>query len=138
MILDYKYAITPMLAWFVAGTVKFIVNYIRFRSEATKLIGNGGFPSNHTTVISSIVFLIGLSEGISSPIFGLGVAVSMITIIDAMGIRRAVGTHATVINQHVVADSSATLLRERQGHTPLEVMGGVVLGFLLAFVLHRI
>lgn len=138
MILDYKYAITPILAWFIAGTVKFIVNYIRFRSEATNLIGNGGFPSNHTTVISSIVFLIGLSEGMSSPIFGLGVAVFMITIIDAMGIRRAVGKHATMINQYVVSEPSATLLRERQGHTPFEVLGGLVLGLLVAFVLHSI
>lgn len=138
MILDYKYAITPIIAWLVAGTVKFIVNYIRFRSEAANLIGNGGFPSNHTTVISSIVFLIGLSEGVATPIFGLGVAVFMITIIDAMGIRRAVGKHATMINQYVVPEPSATLLRERQGHTPFEVLGGLVLGFLLAFALHSI
>ena len=136
--MDYKYAITPILAWFVAGTVKFIVNYIRFRSEAANLIGNGGFPSNHTTVISSVVFLIGFTEGMATPIFGLGVAVFMITIIDAMGIRRAVGKHAAMINQYVVPETSATLLRERQGHTPVEVMGGLALGFLMAFVLYRI
>jgi acid phosphatase family membrane protein YuiD len=138
MILDYRYAITPVIAWFLAGTVKFIVNYIRFRSEAAKLIGNGGFPSNHTTVISSIVFLIALSEGVTTPIFGLGVAVFMITIIDAMGIRRAVGKHAEVINQYITPETSATLLRERQGHTPFEVLGGLALGFLLAFAIHNI
>jgi acid phosphatase family membrane protein YuiD len=136
--LDYKYLLTPILAWLVAGTVKFIVNYIRFRKEAVNLIGNGGFPSTHTTIISSTVFFIGLSEGINAPIFGLGMAVLMITIFDAMGLRRAVGKQASVINQYVSANKTTALLRERQGHTPVEVLGGLMVGFLLAFLLHSI
>lgn len=134
----YKYALVPMIAWFAAGTLKFIVNYIRFSKEAVNLIGNGGFPSTHTTVISSTVFLIGLGEGFASPMFGLGVAVMMITIIDAMGIRRAVGKQATAINRYLVSEKSEQpILRERQGHKPVEVLGGLVLGFLLAFVLNK-
>ncbi|MDF2634274.1 MAG: acid phosphatase/vanadium-dependent haloperoxidase related protein [Pelosinus sp.] len=135
--MDYKYAVMPILAWFVAGTVKFIVNYIRFRKEAVQLIGNGGFPSTHTTVISSTVFFIGLSEGINVPIFSLGVAVLMVTIFDAMGIRRAVGKQATMINQYIVPQQTTQLLRERQGHTPIEVLGGLVVGFILAFLLYH-
>jgi acid phosphatase family membrane protein YuiD len=135
--LEYKYVVTPILAWLVAGTVKFIVNYVRFRKEAVNLIGNGGFPSTHTTVISSTVFFIGLSEGIAAPIFGLGIAVLMITIFDAMGLRRAVGKQASRINQYMGSEA-ATLLRERQGHTPVEVLGGLMVGFLLAFLLHSI
>lgn len=127
----------PILAWFVAGTVKFIVNYIRFRKEAVGLIGNGGFPSTHTTVISSTVFFIGLSEGINVPIFSLGVAVLMITIFDAMGIRRAVGKQATMINQHIISQQSTQRLRERQGHSPIEILGGLVIGLILAFLLHH-
>lgn len=135
----YKYALTPMIAWFVAGTLKFIVNYIRFNKQAVKLIGNGGFPSTHTTVMSSTIFLIGLAEGFASPIFGLGVAVLMITIIDAMGIRRAVGKQASAINRYLsAATSEQPALRERQGHKPVEVCGGLVLGFILAFVLNQL
>jgi acid phosphatase family membrane protein YuiD len=135
--LDYKYAVMPILAWFAAGTVKFIVNYIRFRKEAVALIGNGGFPSTHTTVISSTVFFIGLTEGINVPIFGLGLAVLMVTIFDAMGIRRAVGKQAAMINQHIISQQATKRLRERQGHSPLEVAGGLVVGFILAFLLHH-
>lgn len=134
----YKYAMVPIIAWFAAGTLKFVVNYIRFNGQAVKLIGNGGFPSTHTTVMSSTVFLIGLSEGVSSPIFGLGVAVLMITIIDAMGIRRAVGKQASAINRYLVAENSEQpVLRERQGHKPVEVLGGLMLGFMLAFILNQ-
>ncbi|GMA97554.1 divergent PAP2 family protein [Pelosinus sp. IPA-1] len=135
--MDYKYAVMPVFAWLVAGSVKFVVNYIRFRKEAVNLIGNGGFPSTHTTVISSTVFFIGFTEGIATPMFSLGLAVLMITMFDAMGIRRAVGKHASMINQYVTADSSKTL-RERQGHTPIEILGGLSTGFLVAFLLHSI
>ncbi|SFM11086.1 divergent PAP2 family protein [Pelosinus propionicus] len=135
--MDYRYAVLPVIAWFVAGTVKFIVNYIRFRREAVTLIGNGGFPSTHTTVISSTVFFIGLSEGINQPVFSLGIAVLMITIFDAMGIRRALGKQAAMINQHIGPHQIAKPLRERQGHTPFEVLGGLIVGFVLAFVFYR-
>lgn len=135
----YKYALMPILAWFAAGSLKFMINYIRFQKQAVSLIGNGGFPSTHTTIVSSTVFLIGLSEGFSAPIFGLGVAVLMITIIDALGIRRAVGKQAKAINEYMLAgDNSKTMLRERQGHSPAEVSGGLVLGLLLAYLFQQI
>lgn len=135
----YKYALVPIIAWFVAGTLKFMINFIRFRKQAVNLIGNGGFPSTHTTVMSSTVFLIGFSEGVAAPVFGLGVAVLMITIIDALGIRRAVGKQASAINRHILpGNSGQPLLRERQGHDPVEVLGGLILGFILAYILHQI
>lgn len=137
--ITYKYALTPMIAWFAAGTLKFMVNFIRFPRQAVNLIGNGGFPSTHTTVISSTVFLIGLAEGMSAPVFGLGVAVLMVTIIDALGIRRAVGKQASAINRHILpGNTTQPLLRERQGHDPVEVLGGLVLGFILAYILYQI
>lgn len=135
----YKYALVPIMAWFVAGSLKFMINYIRFQKQAVNLIGNGGFPSTHTTIVSSTVFLIGLSEGFSSPVFGLGVAVLMITVIDALGIRRAVGKQASAINRYIMTeDNSQPVLRERQGHSPTEVLGGLMLGFLLAYLFNQI
>ncbi len=135
----FKYALMPMIGWFVAGTLKFMINYIRFQKQAVNLIGNGGFPSTHTTVMSSTVFLIGFSEGLSSSVFGLGIAVLMITVIDALGIRRAVGRQASAINRYlVVQNNNEPVLRERQGHSPIEVLGGLVLGVLLAYLFHQI
>lgn len=135
----YKYALMPIMAWFAAGSLKFMINYIRFQKQAVSLIGNGGFPSTHTTIVSSTVFLIGLSEGFSAPIFGLGVAVLMITVIDALGIRRAVGKQAKAINEYMLAEeSSRTMLRERQGHSPAEVLGGLLLGLFLAYLFQQI
>ncbi|MGG2479262.1 divergent PAP2 family protein [Brevibacillus borstelensis] len=146
------YALAPFIGWLVSGTVKFFINYLRFGKEARSKIGNGGFPSTHTTVMVTSIALIGLREGFDHPVFGLGVAVTFIVIIDAMGLRRAVGKHAEALNRmatapyqsvsaesSVAADSPASVakpLRESMGHTKGEIVGGIVLGVLLAKLLH--
>lgn len=126
---EYKYVLMPGLAWLGAGSLKFAVNFIRFRRQAFQYIGNGGFPSTHTTMITSTTALIGLKEGLHSPLFGLGLTVAMIIMIDAMGIRRTIGKHAAMLNVHINTEKP---LRERQGHKPYEVAGGIVWGTLLA------
>jgi len=50
-----SYAITPFTAWLVAGGLKFLVNSIRAGKPAFGLIGYGGFPSNHSAIVSSIL-----------------------------------------------------------------------------------
>lgn len=129
--MTFIYAVLPLLAWLASGCLKFAINYMRFGKEARSRIGNGGFPSTHTAVVSSAVMLIGFKEGFNTPLFSLGVAFLMITVIDATGIRRALGEHAKHLN--VVANPEKKL-RETQGHNRFEVLGGFVLGTLLAFV----
>ncbi|RXT04521.1 divergent PAP2 family protein [Ammoniphilus sp. CFH 90114] len=125
------YPLMPVIAWLCSGCLKFAIHYVRFGKEAKSRIGNGGFPSTHTAVVSSAVMLIGFKEGFDTPLFSLGVAFLMITIIDATGIRRALGEHAKHIN---VLAAPAKALRESQGHTKIEVLGGLVLGTLLGYV----
>lgn len=125
------YAILPMIAWFCSGVTKFMINYIRFGAEARERVGNGGFPSTHTAVVSSAVMLIGFKEGFNTPLFSLGIAFLMITIIDATGIRRALGDHAKHIN---VLAKQERKLRETQGHNKIEVLGGFILGTVLGYI----
>jgi acid phosphatase family membrane protein YuiD len=132
------FAFVPLMAWVASGTVKFVVNSIRYGKEAMRLVGNGGFPSTHTSVVSSITMLIGLTSGWNSPLFGLGVALTCIVMIDALGVRRAVGETAKRINalsRQIMAQQYAEL-RERQGHTKTEVLGGLVVGTLVAWLVY--
>jgi len=136
------YFLAPILAWLVAGTLKFIINYFRYGHAAKNHIGNGGFPSNHTTIVSTITMLIGFHEGFDSALFGLGVAVTMIVIIDAIGLRRYVGYHAVSLNI-LLSESNNTDKtntdkphREKIGHTKFEVIGGFVLGTILGYLFH--
>jgi len=125
------YALAPFIAWLAAGVLKYIVNHIRY-GNARERIGNGGFPSNHTTIITAVVMLIGFREGFADPMFGLGTAVAFIVIIDATGLRRHVGLHAARIN---ALHSEGTRLRESMGHNGYEVLGGLVLGTLVGYLL---
>jgi len=130
----YLYCIIPFIAWVVSGVTKFLVNYIRFRKDAFGLVGNGGFPSTHTTILFSMVMTIGFHEGFNTPMFGLGMAIITIVIIDATGLRRTVGKHATVLNQHIIKEGKK--LRERQGHHWHEIFGGLALGTLIGYASH--
>ena len=129
------YLFTPILAWLIAGTMKYCINYMRFGNGAKSLIGNGGFPSNHTTIVSSAAMLIGFEEGFNTPIFTLGIAITIIVIIDATGLRRHVGYHAQHINL-LMHEANYKKLRERMGHTKFEVLGGLALGSVLAYLIH--
>lgn len=133
------YPAMPFIAWFVSGTLKYAVNRVRHGRNARKLIGNGGFPSTHTSVVSSVAMLIGFDQGWGTPLFGLAVAVTYIVMIDAVGLRRAVGETAKRINALTLetAASSGVRLRERQGHTRLEVLGGLAVGTLLGWAASR-
>ncbi|TBL72446.1 divergent PAP2 family protein [Paenibacillus thalictri] len=130
------YPALPFIAWLVSGTLKYAVNRMLHGQDARKLIGNGGFPSTHTSVVSSVAMLIGFHEGWGTPMFGLAVALTYIVMIDAVGIRRAVGDNAKRLNKltREIAGASEPALRERQGHTRPEVLGGLGVGTLLGWV----
>ena len=131
-----KYIILPFVAWAAAGCIKFLCNYLRHGAEAKKLIGYGGFPSTHTAVLSSTVFLAGFQEGFGTPIFSLGIGALLILVIDAHGLRRKVGEQARVINelQRRLYGESMIPLRERMGHSWTEIAGGLALGAVLGWL----
>lgn len=131
------YFIAPIIGWFVSGTIKYIINYFRYEGKAKEHIGTGGFPSTHTTVITTPTVLIGLKEGCTSPIFGLAVGVMIIVIMNATGLRREVGKHAKILNKIINkersnTDNSFTKQREKIGHSWVEIIGGLILGTIIA------
>lgn len=134
--MDWTYAAAAPFAYLCAGSLKFVINSAREKRPAFGRIGMGSFPSTHTSIVSSITFLVLLREGVESPLFGLAVAIGLIVIIDALDLRRKVGEHATAINRIVgTAARDPTLLRESIGHKPLEVVGGILTGAACALVL---
>lgn len=130
--MDFSYAITPFAAWFVAGCTKFLVNSIRARRLAFGLIGYGGLPSNHSAIVSSIATLVALREGIGHPAFGVAVALAFIVVLDAVSLRGQIGKHAKAINLLSHNRDVDPLLRERIGHTRVEVAAGILVGMMVA------
>jgi acid phosphatase family membrane protein YuiD len=130
--MDFSYAVTPFLAWLVAGVSKFIINSIKVKRLAFGLIGYGGLPSNHSAIVSSMATLIALKEGIGHPAFGVAISLAFIVILDANSLRRQVGEHAVAINKLAAGASDHQALRERLGHTRLEIAAGVAVGMAVA------
>jgi len=129
----YIYLITPFFAWLVCGITKFVVNCLKERRLAFDLIGYGGMPSNHSAIVSSMASLIAFKEGIDVPAFGVVLTLAFIVILDASSLRKQIGKHAQAINQleHYQGDK----LRERIGHTKLEICMGVLLGTCIGWTL---
>jgi len=132
---EFSYVLTPFLAWLVAGILKFLINSFKARRLAFDLIGYGGLPSNHAAIVSSIAMLIALKEGINTPAFGVAIALAFIVILDASSLRKQVGKHAEAINRlNSLTTNSPLLLRERMGHTPIEILVGVIVGAAVAYL----
>jgi acid phosphatase family membrane protein YuiD len=132
VIMDFSYVLTPFLTWLIAGVLKFINNSFKTRQLAFKLIGYGGLPSNHSAIVMSMVTLIGLKEGIGDAAFGVAVTLAFIVTLDASSLRRQVGKHAEAINKLAADASDHQALRERMGHTRLEIAAGILVGVAVA------
>ena len=136
--IDLSYLMTPFVAWLVAGVLKFIINSLKAGRLAFGLIGYGGLPSNHSSIVSSMAALIALREGLGHPAFGVAVTLAFIVMLDANSLRRQVGKHAAAINQLAARESGHVALRERMGHSRLEIAAGVLTGMAVAYVVWRL
>ncbi|MFC0170539.1 divergent PAP2 family protein [Pseudoduganella danionis] len=138
--MDIAYLVTPLLTWVTVGPIKFLINSAKARQWAFNLVGNGGFPSNHSAVVSSMATLIALREGIGHPAFGVAVTLCFIVIIDANSLRQHVGKQAAAINR--LADETGSKahhwLRERMGHTLVEIAGGLCTGIAMGHLIHAL
>lgn len=138
MNMDYSYAATPFLAWLVAGILKFAINSLVSRKLAFGLIGYGGLPSNHSAIVSSMGALIALREGIGHSAFGVAITLAFIVILDASSLRRQVGKQAAAINKFSGKAGHREALRERMGHSPIEIAAGIAVGVVIAALMNML
>ena len=131
---DLVYPATPLMAWLVAGSLKFMVNSIKAKRWAIDLIGYGGMPSTHSTIVSSMASLVALREGIGHPAFGVALTLAFIVMLDAASLRRQVGQHAEAINK-LARGHQLKPLRERVGHHKIEIAAGALVGMCVALII---
>jgi len=136
--MEIIYLVTPVLTWMVVGPIKFLISSVRYRRWAFDLVGNGGFPSNHSAVVSSMATLIALREGMGHPAFGVAVTLAFIVMIDANSLRQHVGRHAVTLNRLSEGKQDHVILRERMGHTRFEIAGGILTGIGMGFLIYTV
>ena len=137
-ILQNKALLAGLAAWALAQIIKIPLDYMRTRRwNWALLLTTGGMPSSHSSLMTATTLAIGYYYGFDHPAFALGVALTMIVTYDAAGVRQQAGIHAQRINVlfgelmrgHPINERD---LREVLGHTPLEVVGGILLGLVVA------
>ena len=134
-----------LLAWFVAQVLKTLINFILLgKFQLERMWGDGGMPSAHSATVCAMVIATARSEGINSAIFAVASVVAIITMHDAMGVRRETGEQAKVLNRmleqwiEVTEKNSPFLqnmhLKEMVGHTPLQVLAGFAVGCIVGLL----
>ena len=128
--------IIPFIVWVVVQLVKLCIDlYNTKKFSIHNLWVSGWFPSVHGALSSSVTTLIALHDGLQSTIFAIAITLSFLFRYDAMNVRYESGQHAQYINkmrselQGVLdEEKKATMsnLKERIGHTPLEVLWWIV------------
>ena len=160
--------VSAVLAWLSAQVIKTLLTlFVTCKFDPERLVGAGGMPSAHSAMVCALTISMSRVEGVSSPLFALAFLFAAVVMYDAMGVRRAAGEQAKVLNrmldqldwpifgkkqkEHVLEEERSRLaslrrdddddddkeLKEGLGHTPLQVLAGALLGILVAMLVPR-
>ena len=139
-----RFFIVSVSSWFVAQFLKTVLYALENKKwDWTRLFGDGGMPSGHSATVSSLAMLSALTFGFGSFEFAVTAILAIIVCHDAMGVRLETGKQAVKINEILEAFEllapdkiSEANLKEFVGHTPIQVMAGILLGIANAIVMH--
>ena len=106
-------------------------------SLAHVLWRTGGMPSSHSAVVAALATAVGFTEGAESPLFISLLFYGLLVVRDALGVRRAAGMQARLLNSigrflEKDRDFDFRPVKEIHGHRLSEVTVGVILGFFIA------
>ena len=143
-LLTNPFLLTSLSSWFVAQVLKTIIHAIETKKlDFERLIGDGGMPSGHSATVTSLSAFCGLSFGFGSFQFAVTAILAIIVCHDAMGVRLETGKQAEVINEltktiELLSSKEWTQekLKEFVGHTPIQVLAGILLGIVNAIVMY--
>lgn len=129
-----------ILGWFIAQLIKIIKATIKNKKIVPySFIASGGMPSSHTSTVVSLTTKVGIDMGVNTIYFAICAVFSLIVMYDSVGVRRAVGLQGQKINQLIDEYELEESLKNKKlgeilGHTPSEVLGGLVLGIAVGFI----
>lgn len=127
------YTLTALSCWFVAQLIKVLINLVIHKKIIwERLTGDGGMPSGHSATVSSLATIIGLMRGFDTPEFAIAGILAVVVCHDATGVRQETGKQAIMLNEIIRILETDELpevkLKELVGHTPLQVLAGILLG----------
>ena len=133
---------SAIVAWLIAQIVKIFTGVYRDRhvNLSVLLFSTGGMPSSHSASVLGLTTAAALKEGFGSTAFAICAILSIIVLIDAIGVRYETGKQSKMLNKIVKemftdTENAETHFKEFIGHTPLQVFVGAVLGIVVGVVM---
>ncbi len=132
--------VSAIMAALIAQFMKpFLMFLIEKRFDSSLFFSTGGMPSSHTAAVVALCTSLFILEGWQNYYFAISLTFAAITIHDAMGIRRAAGKQAEIINEwskifsriHEEGQFTPENLKTMLGHSFLQVFGGFILGLVI-------
>lgn len=141
-LLQNRILIAAGIAWAVSQISKTILHtIINGKLDWSRLKGDGGMPSSHSASVTALAVATGMVCGVDSAFFAIAVVFAAITCHDAMNSRREIGKHSVVLNELIKKieqeEPFEVVLKEFVGHTPLQVLIGILVGGIIAFLVCR-
>ncbi len=139
----YKLFAIPMIVIVAAQFLKLVIEAAGGNFSWKNFDKYGGMPSSHTAFVTSLATVMGATQGINSSVFAISFILAILTIRDAMGLRRYLGNNSKVINMLVKKlpdkdEIEFPHIEERLGHTPFQVLGGFIFGLVISLVLLKL
>ncbi|WP_332373992.1 divergent PAP2 family protein [Lactococcus cremoris] len=141
-ILHNQILLTAIVSWALAQLIKIGIELIRTHRISWQLVfATGGMPSSHSSLVVALATATGLRQGFESPLFAIATVLAFVVLYDAQGIRRQAGNQARIINRMLQNVENAGIkvdknLKELLGHTPIQVVGGTILGIIVALIMN--
>lgn len=137
------FLLTAVSSWLIAQVLKTVINaVVQKKFSLERLLGDGGMPSGHSATVTSLAVMSALTYGTGSFQFAVTTVLAIVVCHDAMGVRKETGKQAVMINEIVRSfrilseeNLQEVKLKEFVGHTPVQVIAGVLLGVINAFVM---
>lgn len=145
-LLTNPFLITSTSSWLIAQVVKTVIHAIvNKKLDMTRLFGDGGMPSGHSATVTSLATFSALVYGTGSFQFAVCAILAIIVCHDATGVRLETGKQALLLNELIKAFEVLSTeklpevkLKEFVGHTPIQVLAGIIVGISNAFFMYYI
>lgn len=137
--------VAPVIGWCVAQVLKVLIHLCMTKTwNWERVVGGGGMPSSHSATVGALATATLLQFGASSFEFAMSTVFAIIVMYDAMNVRMETGKQGAILNILIKNEDikakldetskdkwTETILKEYVGHTPSQVLVGLILGIAI-------
>jgi acid phosphatase family membrane protein YuiD len=139
------FIISTAIAWFVSQLAKLLIHWAIYKEfDLKRFVGDGGMPSGHSATVTALATYAALALGPGSFEFAVCGILAVIVCHDATGVRMETQKQGRLLQDLVDAfealhdkDLPEVKLKRFVGHTPIQVLAGIILGVCNAFVMYH-